>query len=62
MGRKPKVSAEPLGKFDVYLADGRLLRFLCTVEAKDFAAAERMVRRRVPKEHRDNMVVKARGA
>jgi hypothetical protein len=52
-------NADPLSTFDVYLADGRLLRFLCTVEAKDLAAAQRPIRGRVPKEHRANMVVKA---
>ncbi len=48
-------------KFDVYLADGRLLRFLCEIEARDLKAAERRGRRRVPAEHRDKLLVKARG-
>jgi hypothetical protein len=52
----------PIEQFDVYIADGRLLRFLCTVAARDLAAAERLVRKRIPPEHRDKVVVKGRGA
>ena len=48
-------------KFDVYLADGRLLRFLCEIEAPDLESAKRLVRRRAPAEHRDKLVVKQRG-
>ncbi len=51
----------PVEKFDVYVADGRLLRFLCTVDARDLAAAEKLVHKRVPPEHRDKVVVKGRG-
>jgi hypothetical protein len=47
-------------RFDVYLADGGLLRFLCQVETKDRKAAERLARKRVPAEHRDTVLEKAR--
>jgi hypothetical protein len=43
-------------KFDVYFADGKMLRFLCMVEASDQPAAECMVHERVPAEHRALLV------
>lgn len=48
-------------QFDVYVVDGKRLRFLCAIEAKDLTIAERLVLKRVPAEHRDKMLVKTRG-
>ena len=46
-----------LTTFDVYYADGDTLRFVCHIEAETKEAAERLVRKCVPAEHRENMVV-----
>jgi hypothetical protein len=54
-----KGSSRSLAEFDVYFADGKMLRFLCHIEAADLPAAERLVSERVLAEHRNQLLVKA---